>query len=161
MLNYLGTFPSLSETRSEIRMEHQGGAWATVPQIGEECRIALTVPLLHGQDVDVNIRTLLRYELMAEWLGGMRPSPKTLRNLAVTFRPFYTADEPPLVVRQPFALAAADRLIFTVPHSPDQADSRDNLLTATRTGFRHLGLRFWEQPADIDVLKGVLRSRRR
>jgi hypothetical protein len=145
-----------------IFLEHQGSAWSTVPSLGGRCHIALALPELQGQAVGVVMRALSRYELVADWLHWPKDSTEFSSSGPIRFRPFYLPPDPKNISPslspppRPFALACPDRFVFTLPPLPDQADSRDNLLTMVRTGYRHCGIRFLERPVEQTILAGAL-----
>lgn len=139
----------------EQHMEHRGGAVITIPVVGNgKCRIQLPVPTLQGQKLQARIRSLSRYHFIQEWLANGDTTELTRSGIVesepVELRPYYSATPPSPAV--PFGVASYNRIDFIIAHPADEVDSRDNLLTATRTGFRHLGLTFIHQPVDLDKL---------
>lgn len=151
-------FPS--NTLSSLFLEHQGTAWSTVASVGDRCHIALTIPVLQCQSIGVRMRKLSRYELIADWLHWPKDSAEASSSSPVRFRAFYVsaATLPQQSLPRPFALATSDRFVFTLPPLPDQIDSRDNLLTLVRTGFRNCGIRFLERPVEQSILEQVLKK---
>lgn len=152
--------PEPDQNLAEIELEHQGVAWASVPLLGNDGRMMLPLPSLFGQNISVAMRPLSRYQLLAEWSNAatLQEPEDSDFGAPVSFRrhDVSTAFVDNQMASTAFGVSGGTRLFFTVAHPSDQSDSRDNLLTATRTGFRNIGLKFHERPINEERLQDTL-----
>ncbi|QGJ68658.1 Hypothetical protein PBC10988_3190 [Planctomycetales bacterium 10988] len=165
-----------AEEPLEIWLEQSGGEVISIPYetYGNEkkCTVGLTLPDTIGQNIGVNVRLLSRYQILAEWLrSDIKPqSVDVTQDKGIYFRPFRGGDEiggidldsdisnlkSTEIPRKPILHPNRFEPVFTTALPPDAIDSRDNLLTSIETGFRDIGLRFYERAVNEHHIKSVL-----
>lgn len=181
LVRSIGSLPPPSTDPSkpfaEATVEMQGGAILTIPAVRERCNLELELPFLSGQYILPRVRSLSRYQILAELLAIDVPSSGNPPELPPThFRAFYPTGLVPPKIR-PIGYSLPDRIYFVVP-SQSETDSGitpgevrlpncrsaalDNSLVALRTGSRsQLELQFLQRVvdrADSQKLEAILNA---
>ena len=125
---------------NDIWFELAPTKYLTVPSVDGQCRAALTLPSLRGQSVQVRLKRISRYALLANWIGIVPDSESGQLSRTMDFAPYYARDMEPELHIPAVGYPLDDRVFFSLTYPANVRESAVNDLARTRTGCRGMEL---------------------